>query len=141
MKMYELLNKQVEEIKARLDQLKPAHEEYLQLLNVLRVVEQAASGRIPPASGPSLERRPAHSARSASSKGDRLGHRSEQILGIIRSSPGISGAQVSEKAGGLQRSNLYTLLNRLVEKGLIERRAGTDATGQPLRSMVYFTVG
>lgn len=140
MKMYELLNKQVEEIKARLEELKPAHEEYLQLLNVLRVVEQAASGRIPAASGPVPERRNAHSGRSTSSKGDRLGHRSEQILGIIRSSPGLSGAQVSEKAGGLQRSNLYTLLNRLVEKGLIERRPSTDAGGRPARTSLYFPV-
>ena len=140
MKMYELLNKQVDEIKARIDELKPAHEEYLQLLNVLRVVEQAASGRMPSPAGAVSEPRRAPSGRRGASRGDRLGYRSEQILGIIRSSPGLSGAQVSEKAGGLQRSNLYTLLNRLVEKGLIERRPSTDAAGQPARTSLYYPV-
>ena len=140
MKMYELLNKQVEEIKARLEELKPAHEEYLQLLNVLRVVEQAASGRIhAPLSTASEPRRPATGGRRGTKRGD-LGYRTEQVLGIIRANPGLQPTQISERAGGLQRSNLYMLLGSLVEKGLVEARHATDATGQPLRSMAYFPV-
>src|SRR6059058_1004064 len=119
----DFLTQQRRQIEARLEQLKPAHEEYLTLLEAKQALEglktpssaprRRGPGR-PPGSGrrrraaTSPAPRPANGRRRARRGGRRRagGTRADQALELIKANPGMGVPQIADRMG-IRQNYLY----------------------------------
>ncbi|HPA26065.1 MAG TPA: helix-turn-helix domain-containing protein [Acidobacteriota bacterium] len=133
----ELIMRQMEEIKKRLEELRPAFEEYVQLKDVLRVIELASLGRItelsPPGSAPRNLPPEKHFKRPEIP----LGPRSIEVLGLVRERPGMSAGQLASKSG-IHTSNIHRALRSLEARGLVVRKFVKGPGGTPAKGASFF---
>lgn len=137
----DFLSKQRRQIDKRLQELRPAHEEYLALLQA----KQALDGLNPPSRGPGTRalraparpsrqprRRRATTAPAASRNGTRRPRRTtrrrragetraDQTLSLIKSNPGISVPQIADRMG-IGRNYLYRVTAALQKQGSVKRQ-------------------
>jgi DNA-binding transcriptional regulator GbsR (MarR family) len=135
--MYELLNRQMEEIQKRLDELRPAFEEYVQLKDVLRVIEQAAAGRLTELSPPGSPPRNLRTGRQFKRPEIALGPRSVEILGLIRECPGMTAGQLAAKSG-IHSSNIHRAVRCLEDRNLVRRSYDEGTDGIPARAATFY---
>jgi hypothetical protein len=136
----DFLTQQRRQIDARLQELRPAHEEYLTLLEAKRALEglksPAGPGRPPGRRGPG---RPPGSrntkratTRATSTNGRRRprragtrrrggGTRADQALQLIKSNPGMSVPQIADKMG-IRQNYLYRVTAALQKDGSVKRK-------------------
>jgi hypothetical protein len=137
------LTQQRRQIDARLEQLRPAHEEYLTLLEAKQALEglKTSSGGTstkrrrgparPPGSGRG-RRRAATRTRARSTNGRRRprrtatrrragGTRAEQALALIKSNPGMTVPQIADRMG-IRQNYLYRVTAALQKQGSVKRR-------------------
>ncbi len=137
----DFLTQQRQQIDARLQQLRPAHEEYLTLLEAkeaLEGLEKPGSAR--PSTGSSRSRPPAripqheacHDAlararmaaagRAAPGRRRRAGGtRADQALQLIKSNPGMTVPQIADKMG-IRQNYLYRVTAALQKDGSVKRK-------------------
>jgi hypothetical protein len=136
----DFLTQQRRSIDARLEQLRPAHEEYLTLVEAkqaLEGVKSAAGGtRTPGRRGPgrppgSGRKRGAATTRAKSANGRRRprrgsrrragGTRADQALELIRSNPGMTVPQIADRMG-IRQNYLYRVTAALQKQGSVKRQ-------------------
>jgi hypothetical protein len=137
----DFLTQQRRQIDARLQQLRPAHEEYLTLLEAKQALEGVKApsrpGRPPSRRGPgrppgSGRGRRATTTRARSTNGRRRprragtrrragGTRAEQALQLIKSNPGITVPQIADKMG-IRQNYLYRVTAALQKQGSVKRK-------------------
>ena len=139
----DFLTQQRRQIDARLQQLRPAHEEYLTLLEAKQALEGLKSpsrpGRPPARRGPGRPpgsgrtRRAATSARRRATRNGRRrprrvatrrragGTRAEQALQLIKSNPGVTVPQIADRMG-IRQNYLYRVTAALQKQGAVKRR-------------------
>jgi hypothetical protein len=107
------------QVRKRLDELRPAYEEYRQLEEVLSTFERAAE-TTGDATGRRASRR---SARRAGGRpaGRRGGARAQQALEIVRQRPGITVAELAEELG-IGTTYLYRVMPALEREGKVSKR-------------------
>lgn len=133
----DFLTQQRRQIDARLEQLRPAHEEYLTLLEAKQALEglkppaatkaRRGPGR-PPGSGRARRRT---AARTPSANGRRRPRRAgrrragntraDQALALIKSNPGISVPQIAERMA-IRQNYLYRVTAALQKSGSVKRK-------------------
>jgi hypothetical protein len=139
----DFLTKQRQQIEARLEELQPAHEEYLTLLkarDALAAVKPANGRRGPgrPPGRPAAKRGPGRprgsrtGARSKAtngrrtrkrSRGSRSNTRADQALTLIKQNPGIKVPDIADKMG-IRQNYLYRVTAGLEKQRLVRRRDG-----------------
>jgi hypothetical protein len=142
----DFLTQQRRQIDARLQELRPAHEEYLTLLEAKQALEglKAPSGtgrppgRPPGRRGPgrpagSGRKRSARTTRAKSANGRRRprrgattrrragGTRADQALQLIKSSPGMTVPQIADRMG-IRQNYLYRVTAALQKQGSVKRK-------------------
>jgi hypothetical protein len=137
----DFLTQQRQQIDAKLQELRPAHEEYLTLLEAKQALDGVKSparvGRPPGRRGPgrppgSGGGRRAASTRAPSSNGRRRprrggtrrragGTRADQTLELIRSNPGMTVPQIADKMG-IRQNYLYRVTAALQKQGSVKRK-------------------
>jgi hypothetical protein len=135
----DFLTHQRRQIDARLQELRPAHEEYLTLLEAKEALEglkaPSRPGRPPGRRGPgrppgSGRKRATTRARSTNGRrrprrgGTRRragGTRGDQALQLIKSNPGITVPQIADKMG-IRQNYLYRVTAGLQKSGSVKRR-------------------
>jgi hypothetical protein len=136
----DFLTQQRRQIDARLQELKPAYEEYLTLLQAKDALEGLKTpsrvGRPPGRRGPgrppgsSNGRRTATRARSANGRRRPRrtatrrragGTRADQALQLIKSNPGMTVPQIADKMG-IRQNYLYRVTAGLQKQGSVKRR-------------------
>jgi hypothetical protein len=135
----DFLAQQRRQIDARLQQLRPAHEEYLTLLEAKQALEgvkspsstSAAPARRGPGRPPGSGRRRATTARAKSANGRRRARRggrrragntrADQALELIKSNPGISVPQIADRMG-IRQNYLYRVTSALQKSGSVKRK-------------------
>jgi hypothetical protein len=119
--MTDFLEEKRQEIESRLEELRPAVEEFQRLqaaANALRGVE--VDGGAPAA-------RPARRSGGGGGGGGRVGRprgsgtRGNQALDLVKSQPGITIPEMAERMG-IQQNYLYRVLPGLAQEGLVEKR-------------------
>src|SRR6266516_1768170 len=133
----DFLTQQRRQIEARLEQLKPAHEEYLTLLEAKQALEglktpssaprRRGPGR-PPGSGrrqraATARAKPANGRRRARRGGRRRagGTRANQALELIKANPGIGVPQIADRMG-IRQNYLYRVTAALQKAGSVKRQ-------------------
>jgi len=126
--MADFLDEKRKEIQARLNELKPAVDEY----QLLQAADQALSGlsngsTAPTATAATPSRRGRRASGGASgSTGARRGRpkgggtRSAQALDLVRQRPGITIPELAE-AMGIQQNYLYRVMPSLAEEGKVTK--------------------
>jgi hypothetical protein len=126
--MADFLDEKRKEIQARLNELKPAVDEY----QLLQAADQALSGlsngsTATPATAAAPSRRSRRaSGGSSGSTGARRGRpkgggtRSAQALDLVRQRPGITIPELAE-AMGIQQNYLYRVMPSLAEEGKVTK--------------------
>jgi|SRR5919197_5130219 hypothetical protein len=134
----DFLTQQRRQIDTRLEQLRPAHEEYLTLLEAKQALDglkapskapaRRGPGR-PPGSG--RRRRRATTARARSTNGRRRprragrrrtgGTRADQALALIKANPGIGVPQIADRMG-IRQNYLYRVTAALQKAGSVKRQ-------------------
>jgi hypothetical protein len=136
----DFLTQQRRRIDARLQELRPAHEEYLTLLEAKRALEglkaPSAGARAPARRGPgrppgsgrkrraAAKRAPASNGRRKPRRGTRRragGTRGDQALGLIRSNPGITVPQIADQMG-IRQNYLYRVTAGLQKQRKVKRQ-------------------
>ena len=136
----DFLTQQRRQIDARLQELKPAYEEYLTLLQAKDALEGLKSpsrvGRPPGRRGPGHPagsrngRRTATRARStngrrrprrAATRRRAGGTRADQALQLIKANPGMTVPQIADKMG-IRQNYLYRVTAGLQKRGSVKRR-------------------
>ncbi len=120
--MTDFLEEKRQEIESRLEELRPAVEEFQRLqaaANALRGVEVNGGAPTP---------RPARrSGGGGGGGGGRVGRprgsgtRGNQALDLVKSQPGITIPEMAERMG-IQQNYLYRVLPGLAQEGLVEKR-------------------
>jgi hypothetical protein len=110
-------------IAARMDELRPAVEEYMELeaaQTALASVNGAAS--VPQAAAPARAARSATRTKGTGKRGRPKGSgtRRAEALAIITATPGITVAQIAE-AMNIRPNYLYRVVPALAQEGAIER--------------------
>ena len=137
----DFLTQQRRQIDARLQELRPAHEEYLTLLEAKQALEglkapstavrppgRRGPGR-PPGSG---RKRSAATTRAKSTNGRRRprrggtrrragGTRAAQALELIKSNPGLTVPQIADRMG-IRQNYLYRVTAALQKQGSVKRK-------------------
>jgi hypothetical protein len=134
----DFLTQQRRQIDARLEQLRPAHEEYLTLVEAKQALEglkgtsttprRRGPGR-PPGSGSrrraatTTRARPANGRRRPRRAGRRRagGTRADQALELIKTNPGISVPQIADRMG-IRQNYLYRVTAALQKAGTVKRQ-------------------
>jgi hypothetical protein len=134
----DFLTQQRRQIDARLQQLRPAHEEYLTLLEAKQALEGVKSpsatparrgpGR-PPGSGrgrraTAARTRPANGRRRPRRTGGRRragNTRADQALDLIKANPGIGVPQIAQRMG-IRQNYLYRVTAALQKAGSVKRQ-------------------
>jgi hypothetical protein len=107
------------EAESRLKELKPAHDEYIQLQEFLKLLDQSAG----PRRGPGRPR----GSGAGSGKGRRRRRRrgggswADKALEVVRQNPGITVAEVGDKLGMKQKNYLYRVMNGLADDGAVRK--------------------
>jgi hypothetical protein len=138
----DFLTQQRRQIDTRLQELRPAHEEYLTLLEAKQALEglKAPSGtaRTPARRGPGRPpgsgrgRRAGTAARAPSANGRRRprrrttrsragGTRGDQALQLIKSKPGMTVPEIADKMG-IRQNYLYRVTAALQKQGSVKRK-------------------
>lgn len=126
--MPDLLDTTKEQLRSRLDELRPLVEEYKRLESALEALDGVtASNSATPRRG--RGRGPGRSASAArtSSTGRRRGRppgsggRAQQFLEVVRSQPGITIPQAAKKMG-IQQNYLYRVGPRLAQEGQVRKQ-------------------
>jgi hypothetical protein len=135
----DFLTQQRRRIDARLQELKPAHEEYLTLLEAKQALDGVKSpsrvGRPPGRRGPgrppgSGRKRTATRARSANGRRKPRraatrrragGTRADQTLQLIKSNPGMTVPQIADRMG-IRQNYLYRVTAALQKQGSVKRK-------------------
>ena len=115
--MADFLDEKRQEIRSRMQELKPLVDEY----HRLEAAVQALEGVKTSASGSSTRRARSTTTRSDPSTGRRgrprgSGTRGKQALELVRSNPGITIPELAEKMG-IKQNYLYRVLPGLAEDG------------------------
>jgi len=136
----DFLTQQRRRIDARLQELKPAHEEYLTLLEAKQALDGVKSpsragrppgrrgpGR-PPGSGRKRTTTRARSAngrrkprRAATTRRRSGGTRGDQALQLIKSNPGMTVPQIADRMG-IRQNYLYRVTAALQKSGSVKRK-------------------
>lgn len=136
----DFLTQQRQQIDARLQQLRPAHEEYLTLLEAKEALEGLKSparpgrppGRRGPGRPPGSRNARRSTTRSPSANGRRRprragtrrragGTRADQALQLIQSNPGMTVPQIADKMG-IRQNYLYRVTAALQKDGSVKRK-------------------
>jgi hypothetical protein len=136
----DFLTQQRQRIDARLQELRPAHEEYLTLLEAKQALESvktpSSGGGTPARRGPGRPRgsgrkRASTTKRAASTNGRRRPRRAgrrragntraDQALELIRSNPGIGVPQIAEQMG-IRQNYLYRVTAGLQKQRKVKRQ-------------------
>jgi hypothetical protein len=138
----DFLTKQRQQIDARLQELRPAHEEYLTLIEAKQALEglktPSTAGRTPARRGPGRPpgsgrgRRAVTRSRAPSANGRRRprrratrsrsgGTRADQALQLIKSSPGMTVPEIADKMG-IRQNYLYRVTAALQKQGSVKRK-------------------
>jgi hypothetical protein len=140
----DFLTQQRRQIDARLQELRPSHEEYLTLLEAKQALEGLKSpsprpGRPPGRRGPgrppgsARARRATTSARKTASRNGRRrprkaatrrragGTRADQALQLIKSSPGVTVPEIADRMG-IRQNYLYRVTAALQKQGSVKRK-------------------
>ena len=117
--MTDFLEEKRQEIEARMEELRPAVEEFQ------RLEAAAAALRGVEVNGGTPAPRPAR--RSSGGGGGRVGRprgsgtRGNQALELVKAQPGITIPDMAERMG-IQQNYLYRVLPGLAQEGLVEKR-------------------
>jgi Winged helix-turn-helix DNA-binding len=121
--MADFLEEKKKEISKRMQELRPAMEEYQRLEAAHRALEGVGGGR--PATAPAPARR--SSARAGASGGGRgrgrprgSGTRARQALEIVQGQPGITIPEMAQRMG-IQQNYLYRVLPSLEQDGQVRK--------------------
>jgi hypothetical protein len=144
----DFLTQQRRRIDARLQELRPAHEEYLTLLEAKEALDglkaPSQTGRPPgrtpgrrgpgrpPGSGTKRRSSSAARGRAPSSNGRRRarrggtrrragGTRADQALALIKSSPGVTVPEIADRMG-IRQNYLYRVTAALQKQGSVKRK-------------------
>ena len=121
--MTDFLDEKRKEIEARMEDLRPAVEEYARLeaaAAALRGVEVNGAASSAP-------RPPARRASGGGGGAGRVGRprgsgtRGNQALDLVKQQPGITIPEMAERMG-IQQNYLYRVLPGLAQEGLVEKR-------------------
>jgi hypothetical protein len=127
--MTDFLSEKRAEIEARLNELRPLHEEYLKLEQAKAALDGLDTSAAAPRRGPGRPRgsgaKPAATP-AARSNGRRRRRRSggthaEKALESIRQNPGITVAELAPKLGIAHKNYLYRVLNGLQADGAVKK--------------------
>jgi hypothetical protein len=132
--MADFLTEQVNALENRLKELRPAHEEYLEVERVRDALTSATGRRgpgRPPGTaarrGPGRPKGSTTRRRSASTNGRRRrrgrrgGTRADQALQVVRENPGITVSEMAGKMSIKQPNYLYRVMNQLESDGSVAK--------------------
>lgn len=136
----DFLTQQRRRIDARLQELKPAHEEYLTLLEAKQALEGVKTpsragrpaGKRGPGRPPGSGRKRATTTRAKSTNGRRRprraatrrrsgGTRADQALQLIKASPGMTVPEIADRMG-IRQNYLYRVTAALQKQGSVKRK-------------------
>jgi hypothetical protein len=118
------------QVDARIRELRPAHEEYLALVELQKTLGHSSAGN-----GRRRGRRPGRPAASttrgrSTSTGRRRGRppkgaktRADEALDLIKANPGISVGDIAKRMN-IRQNYLYRVTGQLQKSGAIRRRGG-----------------
>lgn len=117
--MADFLDEKRQELKQRLDELRPLVEEYQRLEAAVAALDGVKSG------GGGGSRRRGGDGENGNGTGRRgrprgSGTRGKQALELVRSTPGITIPEIAEQMG-IQQNYLYRVLPSLQKEGLIRK--------------------
>jgi hypothetical protein len=131
--MADFLTEQVNALEKRLNELRPAHEEYLEVERVRDALTSATGRRSPgrprgtaARRGPgrpkgSTTRRRSSSTNGRRRRGRRGGTRGDQALKVVRENPGITVSEMASKMSIKQPNYLYRVMNQLESDGAVTK--------------------
>jgi hypothetical protein len=122
--MADFLEEKKREIAARLNELRPAVEEYNRLEGALRALDGVSNPAAAPARGRRVRGGGAGGG-AAPTAGRRgrprgTGTRANQTLELVKASPGITIPQLAERMG-IKQNYLYRVLPALEQDGLVRK--------------------
>ena len=132
--MADFLTEQVKALDNRLNELRPAYEEYLEVERVRDALTTATGGRgpgrqrgtaTPARRGPGRPKGSATRRRSTNGRrrrGRRGGSRSDQALKVVRENPGITVSEMAGKMSIKQPNYLYRVMNQLESEGAVTKQ-------------------
>lgn len=104
----ELVENTRKQFAAKLDELRPAHEQYLKLEGIIANFDGIANGATPRGGGSARRRGTTATADRAS-----RGQRPQEFVGLVRENPGITVSEAAEKMDGMNPNYLYRLAKDL----------------------------
>ena len=127
--MADFLAEKRREAEQRLNELRPAYEEYQQLEQFISLLDSSAPRRgpgRPRGSGTTTRATTRRTTRRRAPSGNgrrrrRGGTRAEQALRAVRQNPGITVAQLAPKVGIKQKNYLYRVMNGLQAEGAVRK--------------------
>jgi hypothetical protein len=132
--MADFLTEQVKALDNRLNELRPAYDEYLEVERVRDALTTATGRRSPgrprgsatPARrGPGRPKGSTTRRRSTNGRrrrGRRGGSRSDQALKVVRENPGITVSEMAGKMSIKQPNYLYRVMNQLESEGAVTKQ-------------------
>ena len=109
------------EAEQRLNKLRPAHEEYLELERFIEMLDQTGTPR---KRGPGRPRGSGTKRRASSSNGRRRrrgGTHADRALKQVKSNPGITVSELASKLGIKHKNYLYRVMNGLESDGVVRK--------------------
>ena len=130
--MADFLTEQVKALESRLNELRPAYEEYLEVERVHEALSSAAGRRGPgrprataARRGPGRPKGSTTRRRSTNGRrrrrGRRGGTRGDQALKVVRENPGITVSEMAGKMSIKQPNYLYRVMNQLESDGAVKK--------------------
>jgi hypothetical protein len=129
--MADFLTEQVKALDTRLNELRPAYEEYLEVERVRDALTTATGRRAPGRPrGSSTRRGPGRpkgsttrrrSTNGRRRRGRRGGTRADQALKVVRENPGITVSEMAGKMSIKQPNYLYRVMNQLEGDGAVKK--------------------
>ncbi|GAC1321652.1 MAG: hypothetical protein NVSMB25_15660 [Thermoleophilaceae bacterium] len=121
--MADFLAEKRSEIDNRLKELRPLHEEYLRLEQVIAALDGVER---PARRGPGRPRGSTNSAGPVNGRRRRRarrgGTRADQALEIVRQNPGITVSELGDKLGVKQKNYLYRVMANLQSDGSVQKQ-------------------
>ncbi|MEH3053172.1 MAG: winged helix-turn-helix transcriptional regulator [Patulibacter minatonensis] len=112
--MSDFLDSKKDEIKARLEELKDAVDEYHRLQAALDALDGVSRGGASPASAPA-----AGAPRRGRPRG--TGTRAQEAINAVTSEPGLTAGEIADRLG-INQNYLYRVLPALEQDGKLEKR-------------------